>query len=110
MRVGLQGVSELLHGPSPDPAGLVEQGQDQQSINAEVEVEEDPSWDGLNNMEQLEAPEEAWGEEGGLEDVEQQKAWGEEGGLDVEAEQAPQDQLQAEAWIMIPKPSPTCHW
>ena len=62
----------------PDPAGLVEQGQDQQNVRAEVEVEEeqveDPYWDGLDNVEQPEAPEEARGEEGGFDDVEQQEA------------------------------------
>ena len=64
----------------PDPAGLVEQGWDQQSVHAEVEVEEeqveDPSLDSLDDVEQQEAPKEAWGKEGGL---------------DVEAEQAQQD-------------------
>ena len=47
----------------PDPAGLDEQGRDQQSVNVEVEVKkeqvEDPSWDSLEEVEQLEATEEA---------------------------------------------------
>ena len=46
----LQGVSEPLHGPPPDPAGLGEQGQDQWSVHDEVEQEkeqaEEPSSDG----------------------------------------------------------------
>ena len=101
----------------PDPAGLDEQGRDQKSVHVEVWLEkeqvEDPSCDGLYDVEQPEASGEAWGEEGGLDDVEQQEApeeaWGEEGGLDGEAEQAPQDQQQAEAWVLILKPSPPCH-
>ena len=42
--------------PPPDPAGPGEQGQDQQSVHNEAEQEEeqaeDPSWDGLDDVEQ----------------------------------------------------------
>ena len=42
--------------PPDPPASLDEQGRDQQSVHVEVELEkeqvEDPSWDGLDDMEQ----------------------------------------------------------
>ena len=49
-------VSQSRYMPPPDPAGQDEQGRDQQSVHDEAEQEEeqaeDPSWDGLDDVEQ----------------------------------------------------------
>merc|ERR1712049_25804 len=74
--------------PPPDPAGLGEQGRDQQNVHDEVE-----------QVEELQAPQEASDEEGDLDDVAEQEPQesdrgatrDEEGVLDDVVEQEPRD-------------------